>query len=323
MFTKRKQLVFLSLAILLSTCLPSVFVYAAEYEITDLGTLSGGNTSVATGINNSGQVVGYSATRLDSYFSYNHAFLWENGIMKDLGTLADYESWAKGINNSGQVTGMSSMDIRGPLYAFSWENGTMRGLGTLGGNSSFGTGINDSGQVVGYSNIGNGYIHAFLQKNYTMIELSTLSNNNDTHSEAWGINNSGQIVGFSRAANNELHACLWEENRTIRDLGTLGDNNDSQAYGINDSGQVVGVSDGHAFLWENGEMKDLNGLLPVGSAWSLHQANKINGLGQIVGSGVINGQTHAFLMTPNVVPEPSTILMFLVGIFGCFWFKRK
>ena len=52
------------------------------YTIVDLGTL-GGATSVALGINNLGQVVGGA----DLATGFRHAFLWDDGVMTDLGTL--------------------------------------------------------------------------------------------------------------------------------------------------------------------------------------------------------------------------------------------
>ena len=68
-----------------------------QYSLTDLG--QGG----ATAINDSGQVVGW-------YQSTNHAFLYSNGTMSDIGTLggdcSDF-SCANGINASGQVVGYS------------------------------------------------------------------------------------------------------------------------------------------------------------------------------------------------------------------------
>jgi len=50
--------------------------------MTDLGTL-GGTESLARGINDSGQVVGYSATASGHWY----AFLYYGGTMADLGTL--------------------------------------------------------------------------------------------------------------------------------------------------------------------------------------------------------------------------------------------
>lgn len=48
------------------------------YVVTDLGTLGTLQSAQAYDINEAGQVVGYAG---------NHAFLWQNGVMTDLGTL--------------------------------------------------------------------------------------------------------------------------------------------------------------------------------------------------------------------------------------------
>src|SRR5262245_20731382 len=72
-----------------------------SYAITDLGTL-GGPSSYPTGINNAGQVVGWSDTNTSGV---THAFLYQNGTITDLGTLGGAYSAAAGINNAGQVIG--------------------------------------------------------------------------------------------------------------------------------------------------------------------------------------------------------------------------
>ena len=73
--------------------------------IKDLGTL-GDTYSIANGINDAGQVVGYSNVAGGAY----HAFVTgPNGAgMMDLNSLVDVPgglvlNWASGINNSGQV----------------------------------------------------------------------------------------------------------------------------------------------------------------------------------------------------------------------------
>jgi probable HAF family extracellular repeat protein len=133
-----------------------------------------------------------------------------------------------------------------------------------------------------------------------MKDLGTLGG-----SESWGraINDIGEVTGGSETAGGVQHAFLYSAWTGMEDLGTLG-GSDSFGYGINKLGQVTGWSltagDGawHAFLYSAGNMMDLNALIAPSSGWTLTLALGINDLGQITGYGSINGQEHAFLMTP-------------------------
>ena len=63
----------LGACLLVLCCLASSPASAdAIYTITDLGTLSGQSSSVATSINNLGQVVGISYNSADGYFRRRH-----------------------------------------------------------------------------------------------------------------------------------------------------------------------------------------------------------------------------------------------------------
>lgn len=145
---------------------------------------------------------------------------------------------------------------------------------------------------------------------------------------AAAINNQNLIAGTS-GENTSLgdysHAFLFNANDgSLTDLGTLLNANGeyglrSSAADINDHNQVVGASsilssgtslsgtaDYHAFIWENGVMSDLNDQIPVDSGWILIAANAINEQGDIVGTGLLNGEKHGYVLTVNSVSPPIT-----------------
>jgi probable HAF family extracellular repeat protein len=114
--------------------------------VTELGSLGGCCTS-AQAINAAGQVVGLSYLAGNDEY---HAFLWEKGVMTDLGA-PGVTSDARGINARGQVVGISGD------RAFVWEKGVMTELVSLDRRfSSAAFAINAAGETVGYSNTEQG-----------------------------------------------------------------------------------------------------------------------------------------------------------------------
>jgi probable HAF family extracellular repeat protein len=74
----------------------------------DLGTLNDGLGSIAYGINDSGQVVGYSYISLKGARAFRTApNAAINPATDDLGTLGGGTSWVNGVNSFGQVVGGS------------------------------------------------------------------------------------------------------------------------------------------------------------------------------------------------------------------------
>ncbi|MGD0000909.1 MAG: DUF3466 family protein, partial [Bryobacteraceae bacterium] len=280
------------------------FLYSGGV-VTELSTLSVGT---ATGINDSGQIVGQG---------FIAPFLYSGGVMNDLRPAG--VGLAVAINNSGQIAGASSPSGLIPglppdsvQHAVVYSGGVLTDLGTLGGSLSVATAINASGQVAGYSMRADGTEHAFLYSNGVMRDLGTLGG---ALSHANAINAGGEIVGFADTADGSWHAFLYSGGFML-DLGTLGGPH-SEALGINTSGQVVGYSGlaggaNNAFIYSNGVMTALNSLLPSGSQWGLmtgdssqaglEQANAINDNGQIAGCAYVSGAMHGFIytLTPNL-----------------------
>jgi probable HAF family extracellular repeat protein len=112
------------------------------------------------------------------------------------------------------------------------------------------------------------------------------------------INQRGDIVGFSDLAgdvsggvlNANFHAFLWtKESGRMTDLGVLPGDSLSEALDINDERQIVGLSlpSFRAFIYENGKMWNLNGLIPHDSSLFLIAANGINDRGEITGQACV------------------------------------
>ena len=130
----------------------------------------------------------------------------------------------------------------------------------------------------------------------------------------WGgsanaINAQNHIVGRSdnNSSTGEYAFAFLYDGVTTSDLGTLGGLR-SGAYDINDSDQVVGYSEtlagNHAFVWDQATgMQDLNSLITA-SGWVLTSAAAVNNAGDIVGTGLLNGEAHGFLLTTGAVTPP-------------------
>jgi probable HAF family extracellular repeat protein len=233
-------------------------------------------------LNERGEVVGTSNQQ------GSRPVMWDaTGAIRNLGTLGAENSTVVGINERGEVIGLSSTGKTDPSgfsisRAFLWKNGRIRDLGALGRHESAQVGveaINDRGQVVGesetdsYTSGESGYrsydSHGYLWQNGVMRDIGGIS--------PIAINNRGQILAERFA--ERTHAVLWQSGRA-RPLGAW------RPIAINARGQVIGSRSApnsncisRAVLWENGRLRQLNGL----PGHRRSQALGINDRGQIVG----------------------------------------
>ena len=324
----------------------SVETFAAPkvstYAIIDLGTLPGGESSIASDINFSRQVVGTSLvagqsrpfiwqnhvmTELpllagatggnansindrgqivgsNAVNGVSHAVLWDEGAVIDLGALPNgFSCAAQAINNRGQIVGVCDLST-GASGGFLWEAGRLFPLGALPGSSvTFPTGINHHGQVVGLAVDAQFEVRAFVWRSGRISDLGELPNG--TGSAAGGINNHGDIVGWSQDALFNPFAQLWTRGKMVN-LGTLPGHLWSQAFAINNHGQITGRSEGTPFIWTHGDMVALP-TLQGGAGLGM----SINNRGDIAGQAEnVNGQPRAVIWTERLrlVREPDLVL---------------
>ena len=283
-----------------------------------LGSL-GGPESVAWAINNRGQIAGGATTELADPFPSGvfgsgenqiHAFFWQNGYLKDLGTLGGPDSQGFYINDRGEVAGLSYIDSTinpntgfPDVHPFLWKSGHMIDLGSLGGGFGAPNAVNTLSEVVGQSNLaGDQTGHPFLWRRGALIDLGTLGGAGGIAN--W-INDSSEIVGTADLADQTHHAFVWRNGKMI-DAGAVGTDPCSNGVSINSFGLATGTSTDchgnvlHLFLWEHGSITDLSALIRPGSDMIFNDPVMINDRGEIAGNGVLpDGSVHAALLVPD------------------------
>ena len=231
-------------------------------KIIDLGIPPGGTFSSASAVNNLQQVVGRWGNAVTGPI---HAFVWNDGIMTDLGSLLSdsLNSRAEDINDAGTIVGRI-----GPVQAanaFMLKDGVVTLLGPIpGGYTSLAFAVNSFDEVVGV-----GWLKS-------------------------DCNNSG----FTS------HAFLWQMG-SMFDLGVLPEMCGCIALDINDLGQIVGYCetdiDAAPFLWQDGKMIDLYTLVPPEFNLLLGSAFAINNAGHILvnGGNYDTGDFSLMIFTPG------------------------
>jgi probable HAF family extracellular repeat protein len=278
---------------IVSVVLGSLFLSSAvlgQYQIIDLGTLSGYASSEAFSINNNGQIVGraYNYDNNSGAF-YTRAILFNpdgSGNNTDLGTLGGNYSAAFSINNNGQIVGWADNDSQythATLFD-SIDTRNNKDLGTLGGNTSYAYSINDKNQIVGNArnSFGSGEATLFSTNTGSNIALA------GGGSVAYCINMKNQIIGDGGGCAAIFDPTGSGHNKYLGYLsGGTGVNHLSLAWFMNNNSQIIG-HDFNSYGCYRAVLFDNTGLgnnidLGILDGYASSTASCINNKGQIVG----------------------------------------
>jgi len=192
------------------------FIWDSEHRMVDLGSF-GGTCTIASAINNRGQIVGESNGVGDQSST---AFIWENGSFQPLGgSLGGDFSGAGAINDEGEAAGFAYLSndlLNGPFHAALWKHiGSLTDLGTLSDYPcSFASSINAKAQVVGSlisdCTLQNPTFRAFLWMDGSMLDLNALvpADSPLYLESAETINDRGEIAGTGVDASGDEYAFL-------------------------------------------------------------------------------------------------------------------
>lgn len=188
----------------------------------------GGTYGTVTWLNDRGQVTGTMNLTGDTTW---RSFLWDGGVVTDLGTLGGTKTTSWWLSENGAVVGRSDVtevcafcppgNQKQLFHPFLWQHGVMTDLGLLPGDTA-GTAysINRHEQIVGRSLpcLGvqpNGECrgrvhHAFLWENGSLVDLQTLVLPGAGLTVDWAnqINDLGEIEGSGLLPNGDRHALL-------------------------------------------------------------------------------------------------------------------
>lgn len=337
--------------------------YVAAYRMhnNQITYLDFGNVnSDARDINDAGQIIG-GAWGTGSSASNRTSVLYNNGTAtvltaNNLSNRPLGEIYATDINNRGDIVATQyysynywdistgeTTQARG-AFPLLFKNGVATGLPNPFNHSPYvyAVGINENGDFLG----------AGLESNNTNAQLGYMIVNGSLRAispngyssysvEPQDINNQGQVVGKADfwSTGGMANSAFVYSNGVATNLRTFdGIINDSDwdasaALAINDQGQIVGYSNSPAqdgtkaaFLYEDGEMINLNDYLKPELDWQLTSATDINELGQIIGVGLKNGVLTSYLLTPTEltqVPLPASAWLFGSGFAAFLAVMRK
>jgi probable HAF family extracellular repeat protein len=232
----------------------------------------------------------------------NHAAVWRNGQLTDLGVTLPSVSYATDVNRSGHVVGFAELEDGGH-HAMLWRGATPIRLAELpGASGSSANAINDAGLIIGYSNGSDGELHGVAWLAGAPGKPRDLGVGAETLILE-DVSERGIPVGTTRSSPGYIgEAVVLNRNGKLRRLPHAeGANTVANAVGgrymeyVAGAESVLGLGRTNPVVWEHGAIRRL----PGGSG----TANAVNRHGLVAGEVWDAGGSSA-LVWRDGVPSP-------------------
>ena len=297
------------------------FIWTLDYGIVGLPNLAGRSFAVSNSANDSGIVVGTAATTL--FGSDRLPVIWQSGAVSQL-PLPPGETLGDANSVNASTVAVGSVDAgsfqRGVIYS----GGSATIITQTTANGSYfltAFGINDSGRVVGQGidptnaarNVG--IVYDIGQS--MAFEVGALPGMNGAL--AFGVSNAGYVVGSSMLNQGSGLPFIWSDQGGMVAIPLASGTSEGSGRAVNSAGSVVGTDSSAfaiPFLYDGATTYRLADLIPPNSGWdlSMNTSSSADGIsedGVIVGTGVYNGDVHAYAMvpaapTPTPTPSPTS-----------------
>lgn len=255
--------------------------------------IPGTSSTVASNINNSGQIAGNYVDSL----GVSHGFVTEqHGGYTAIDFPGAVSTAAGGINDQGNIVG-SYTDVAGNTHGFLSTHGNLSTLDPPGSIFSVAIEINDRNQVVGEYELDDGNLHGYLFENGQFTTIDQPASADFIFTQAVGINNRGEVTGDFFDPN--MFRGFSGRNGSFKTFD-VPSQADAFPASINDKGDFVGSYNdtnlvSHGFLNQQGSFQTVD---YPGAATTF--GSGINNSGTIVGIYEnSDGVFHAFLAEPG------------------------
>ncbi|GAB3810704.1 hypothetical protein GCM10028820_00700 [Tessaracoccus terricola] len=302
-----------------------------SYSVMLLQPAAGHVTSEALGLNDAGDVVGWSGTE----GNIARGTLWTSRSNRGVTLGAGY-GMAVDISGTGVILGQSYAGDRNPYW---YQHGSVASFELREESEHFARGISESGVALIQSASGMGYTatapNALTQQTppagSTPSQVMSISpNGRFVAGQVYGggatlwVDGNARLLGSGTGSvSNEMTAVndagtsvecrpvstTWPTVRGTRifsatgdvtDLAPLAGSDGTCAQVINNDGVIAGGAGKQPAVWVDGKAYALNSLVPRRVGFALQTVNDINASGQLVGMATLDdGSKRGYIATPS------------------------